>query len=326
MLRDKHFNVITTPVHAMPEATNTLSLPILSAYESSHVPLVMRVISSYWGFDIPADTKDRVSEENDIFAALNYLESQNFVSYTYESSLPDLRKKIEQRIPPIVILPGIRDTVQHATVVSGYSLADRRIITYVPEPDTVGAIPESTFEDMWEQDNHVVIVVIPEELRKIAEQTDMRFKSSTRIYFECESLWQKGKAEEAIKKLRLALQAEGENPLILSLLGSIYSQIGSVEAAQCYESAIRLNPRFYLAYRGLGNYYLKSKEYRKAEENYTRAIDINPKRFAPIYKNRAICRTELGEFKTAKSDFARYVEYMPDAKDVEVVRSTLAQL
>lgn len=39
-------------------------------------------------------------------------------------------------------MPGLMETIQHATVVAGYDPREDRIITYVPEPDTVGSIPE----------------------------------------------------------------------------------------------------------------------------------------------------------------------------------------
>ena len=63
--------------------------------------------------------------------------------YIYKGSIKDLKKRIDQGIPPIVILPGIRETVQHATIVSGYNSEETGILTYIPEPDTIGAIPES---------------------------------------------------------------------------------------------------------------------------------------------------------------------------------------
>ena len=57
------------------------------------------------------------------------------------------------------------ETIQHATVVTGYDPKEDRIITYVPEPDTVGSIPEKKFLELWEQDGSLAITIIPNDLK-----------------------------------------------------------------------------------------------------------------------------------------------------------------
>ncbi len=81
-----------------------------------------------------------------------------------------------------------------------------------------------------------------------------------------------------------------------------------------------------LAYRGLGNHYLKTKNFSLAEEYYSEAININPSRFGPIYKNRAISRMNLGNNQGAKEDLAKYLEQMPSADDRMNIEEAMAQL
>ena len=64
-------------------------------------------------------------------------------------------------------MPGLNESIQHATVVSGYDPNENRIITYVPEPDTVGSIPEKTFLELWEQDGSISITIIPKDMKEI---------------------------------------------------------------------------------------------------------------------------------------------------------------
>ncbi|MEO9319280.1 MAG: tetratricopeptide repeat protein [Nitrososphaera sp.] len=296
----------------------------MSSSESDPMPLVLTVLASYWGYDLQIGEAAAAEQRNDIFSGLKYLKSLGLRWYIYESSMTNLKKRIDQRIPPIAILPGIQDTAQHANVISGFSSADRRILTYVPEPDTYGAIPESKFEDMWAQENHIAIIIIPDELRNIVERDDLPYAGSCSLYFECDSMLQRGSIEEA--KAKLEKGRTEDHPLIWYLLGSIHSQNGSSEAVSCFESAVQMNPRYYLAYRALGNYFLKNKQYRKAEESYSKAIAINPARYAPIYKNRAICEIELGEAQGAKKDLLLYLEYLPNARDAAAVTSSIAQL
>jgi tetratricopeptide (TPR) repeat protein len=253
-------------------------------------------------------------------------ESSGLSSFIYKGSIKDLKKRIDQGIPPIVIMPGIHGTVQHAMVVSGYSSEERRMLTYVPEPDTVGAIPETKFEQDWDQDDMTAIVIVPSDMKDLLKNDGLKFAKSNRICFEAEGLRQRGKITDAIEKLRGATEIDADNAQVWCLLAGMYNETNSDQAVSCYERAIKLNPKYYLAYRGLGNYCLKKKDYSLAEAHYSKAIGINPARFGPIYKNRAIARMQLGNNQGAKEDLARYLEQTPAAEDRKSIEEALAQL
>ena len=87
-------------------------------------------------------------------------------------------------------------------VVSGYNSEERRILTYVPEPDTVGAIPESKFEQDWEQDDMIAIITIPSDMKDLLKNENLKFAKSNRMSFEAEGLRQLGKVNEAIESLQ----------------------------------------------------------------------------------------------------------------------------
>jgi tetratricopeptide (TPR) repeat protein len=215
--------------------------------------------------------------------------------------------------------------VQHAMVVSGYNSEERRILTYVPEPDTLGAIPESKFDQDWEQDDMTAIVIIPSDMKDLLGNDNLKFAKSNRMCFEAEGLRQQGKVNEAIESLRKATEIDSGNAQIWGLLGGIYNETNSNQAVSCYEMAIKQNAKYYLAYRGLGNYYLKKKDYSLAEVYYSRAININPFRFGPIYKNRAIARMQLGNNQGAREDLVKYLEQMPAAEDRKSIEEALDQ-
>jgi tetratricopeptide (TPR) repeat protein len=119
---------------------------------------------------------------------------------------------------------------------------------------------------------------------------------------------------------------DDDNPQPWCLLGGIFNEINSEDAVSCYEKTITLNPRYYLAFRGLGNFYLKSKDYPKAEDYYTKAIDVNPYRFGPIYKNRAFARLQLENNSGAKDDLVKYLEQTPSAADRKNIEDAVSQL
>ena len=305
-----------------------INLPLVSNNEdSADLPLVMSVVLKYWGEDMSIPISGATSDKGaTMIHGIELAERLGIESYIYKSSMKDLKRRIDEGIPPIVIMPGIKATVQHAMIVSGYNSEERRILTYVPEPDTMGAIPESKFEQDWEQDDMIAIIVIPSDMKDLLKNENLKFAKSNRMCFDAEGLRQHRKVNEAIESLQKATEIDSDNAQAWSLLGGIYNEINSEKAIPCYEKAIKLNARYYLSYRGLGNYYLKKKNYLLAEEYYSKAITINPSRFGPIYKNRAIVRMQLGNNKGAKEDLVKYLEQMPSADDRRSILEALNQL
>jgi hypothetical protein len=305
-----------------------ISLPLVSKdQDSADLPLVMNVVLKYWGEDISPTTPAASNERGvTMIHGIELAQRRGIESYIYKSSMADLKKRVDQGIPPIVIMPGIMATVQHAMIVSGYDSEDHRILTYVPEPDTVGAIPEQKFEQDWEQDDMTAIIMLPSDMKDILKNEVLKFAKSNRVCFEAEGLRQYGNIDEAIERLQKAVDIDPDNSQAWVLLGGAYNEANSDRAILCYENALKLNPRSYLAYRGLGNYYLKEKDYSLAEAYYSKAIDINSFRFAPIYKNRAVARMQIGNNKGAKEDLTRYLEQLPTAQDRKSIEEALMEL
>ena len=81
-----------------------------------------------------------------------------------------------------------------------------------------------------------------------------------------------------------------------------------------------------MAYRGLGNFYLKNQEFDKSEKNYTRAIEINDSRFGPIYKNRGYVRQQQNKIDDAKQDYQNYIKFTPNAKDRGMIERALNEM
>ena len=307
-----------------------ISLPLVNKNEeSASLPLVINVVAKYWGEDIhlPEGGESAGLRGTSMIDGIELVERLGLTCYIYKGTLRDLKKRIDQGIPPIVILPGIYDTLQHAMIVSGYNIEERRILMYVPEPETIGAIPEEKFKDDWQQDDMNTILIVPSDMKELFRNEDLKFKESNRMCLEAERLRQKGKMEEAIEKLQKAAKVDPDNAQTWCILAGIYNEVGSDEAKKYYEKAIALNPRYYLAYRGLGNYYLKKKDYSLAESHYTKAISINPIRFGPIYKNRAVVRMQLGNNNQgAKEDLQEYLNRVPTATDRQNIQEAIMQL
>ncbi len=304
-----------------------LKLPAVSEEEENIcLPLVISVISRYWNEEIPISEAKEIAKiypkirGTIMMEGIELAEKHGLRSYIYHGSLQDLQKRIDQGLPPIVILPGIRETVQHAMVISGYDNSTNRVLTYFPDPDKMGAIKYNQFNQLWKQDDNVTMIIVPTDVSEVVERDKLSFTQSNRSCFIAEKLHLQGNYEKALATLLLAKNTEPRNPRIWNQIGALYNERNNEEAEICYREAIELNSCFYLAFRGLGNYYLKKKDFARAEEYYSKAITINQFRFGPIYKNRAIVRIELGNKEGAATDFKIYLDQcknVPDKKSVE---------
>ena len=312
---------------------HTLILPLLESKEDEIcLPLAINVILTYWGeYNLTKEAKERARRYNDIRGSIfiegfELAESRGYLVSIFRGNIQGLKKKIDQGIPSIVILPGLKDTMQHAMVISGYNPEENRIVTYVPQPDTVGSIPEKKFTELWEQDGSLTITIIPVDMKDINDKETSNTDRSYRMCFEAERLLLTGKTKEAIEKLRNAVDTNKSNELALDMLGSIYNELKSEEAKDYFEASIKVNPKFYLSYRGIGNYYLRKEEYLLAEKSYSSAISINPNRFGPIYKNRGIVRLKLDDKEGAISDLNMYLDQCPQANDKNNIELALKDL
>jgi tetratricopeptide (TPR) repeat protein len=318
-------------VYPKPEE-HSLTLPIVdTSLDTPQLPLVLNVLALYWGEDLTSRITNEVKEQykdvrgSVLIEGIEIAEKNGFRSVMYKTNIKDIKKTIDEGIPVITILPGIHDMVQHATIVCGYDPQERRILTYVPEQDKQGAIPEKRFEQEWEEDNRTSIILIPSDMSEIVSDRDFKFQNSNRTCLVAERLRLKGENAKALKELTGAVSTESDNPLAWYALGSVYSDQRSEAAVDCYTKAIQLNKRYYLAYRGLGNYYLKNEEFDVADQWYSRAIEINPVRFGPIYKNRALARLKSGK-GSVKEDLEKYLHYVPGATDRISIQEAIKEL
>jgi tetratricopeptide (TPR) repeat protein len=289
--------------------------------ENICLPLAVSAVSKYWNVNLPISEAKEIAKKypnvrgSILIEGIELAERHGLGSLILHSTIPELKKIIDMGIPPIVILPGLYETVQHASVISGYDDSEKTIIHYIPQQDQIGAIPQKQFEKLWQEDGMLMILLAPPDVISTIRVENRSKEKSNRLCFVSERLNLQAKTDEAIKSLKEAITLDASNSTALCLLGGIYNEKNSQECLSFYEKSIQANKKCYLAYRGLGNYYLKSKQYEKADSYYTSAIQINESRFGPIYKNRGIAKMSQNKNKEARQDFENYLKYSPNAKD-----------
>ncbi len=313
------------------ESAHSLDIPLVQE-ENICLPLVISAVSKYWGVDLPlAEAKEIAKKYPNVkgtilIEGVELAERHGLGSIILNSSIKELRRLIDMGIPPIVILPGIKDVVQHASLVIGYDETEKTIFHYIPEPDKIGAIPEETFDKQWQEDDRLMLLLVPPDIIEEAKIANDNNTKSNRLCFDAEKLRLQGKVDEALLMLKKALETNQSNSTASCLYAGILNDMNREEAVPHYKKSIELNQRCYLAYRGLGNYYLKAKDYANAERYYTLAIGINPQRFVPIYKNRGVARLEQNKTSEAKEDLTKYLEQMPDAKDRASILQAISEI
>ncbi|RMW38502.1 MAG: hypothetical protein EA442_04795, partial [Candidatus Nitrosopelagicus sp.] len=258
-------------------------------------------------------------------------ERHGLSSLILHSSIKELKQVIDMGIPPIVILPGLHDVVQHASIISGYDDNEKTIFHYVPEQKPseegiqVGVIPEKRFEKLWSEDGCLMVLLGPTDIISSLKSDENKTKSN-RLCFESERLSLQKQTQETIDSLKKAVELNPDNSTALCLLGGVLNEQSNPDCVSYYEKSLEKNKNCYLAYRGLGNFYLKNQQFDKSEKNYTHAIEINDNRFGPIYKNRGYVRQQQNKMNEAKEDYQSYIKFTPNAKDRGMIERALNEM
>ncbi len=320
----------------MEQEDHELLLPLVEE-ENICLPLPINVVSKYWNIDLPMSEAKETAKKyagfngSILIEGIESAERHGLVCKIIHSSLKDLKKIIDSGVPPIVILPGIPEVTQHASIITGYNDEEKTILHYIQKGNQEGqmqegAIPEDVFEKEWSEEGKLLIILAPEDIMSSIKLENDSFNKSNRLCFESERQNILRNSSEAINSLNQAIKLNPKNSTALHLIGSIMNEQKSSECIKFYEKCLELNDRSYLTYNGLGNFYLKNNDFEKAEDCYSKAIEINPKRSAKIYKNRAYLREQQKKNSEAKEDLKSYLKYFPKAPDRGIIEQAIREL
>jgi len=320
----------------MEQDVHELILPLIDD-ENICLPLPINVVSKYWNIDLPMaeaiETAKKYSgfDGSILIEGIESAERHGLTCKIIHSSLSELKKIIDAGVPPIVILPGIPEITQHASVITGYNDEEKTILHYIQKGNQKGeqqegAIPQDIFENEWSEEGNLVIVLAPNDVLSSIQLENEASNKSNRLCFDSERSSILKNYSESLESLKQAIELQPNNPTALHLLGSLMNEQNSTECVKYYEKCLEINNRSYLTYNGLGNFYLKSNQFEKAENYYTKAITIDPKRSAKIYKNRAFLREKQNKNSDAKDDLKSYLKYFPQAKDRGIIEQAIREL
>ncbi len=320
----------------MEQEDHQLLLPLVEE-ENICLPLPINVVSKYWNIELPmAEAIESTKKYSDfngsiLIEGIELAERHGLSSKIVHSSLTELKMIIDAGIPPIVILPGIPEITQHASVITGYNEEEKTILHYIQKGNQEGeqqegAIPQDIFDREWSEEGRLLIIMAPSDtLSGIILENNSRDKSN-RLCFNSEKLNILKNANEALAALKQAIELDSNNSTALHLYGSMLNQQNSLDCVSFYERSLKINNKSYLTFNGLGNFYLKTNQFEKAENSYSKAIEINPKRSAKIYKNRAYLREKQNKNLDAKEDLKSYLKYFPKAPDRGIIEQAIREI
>jgi len=102
--------------------------------------------------------------------------------------------------------------------------------------------------------------------------------------------------DKAIKYLKIALQKDKKNSIILNNLGNVHKELGEIEGAlKYYDLAIKYKPDLAITYCNKGIILYEMNELESAIENYDKAIELD-KNLEVAYSYKANCLKELGRY------------------------------
>ena len=320
----------------MEQEDHQLLLPLVEE-ENICLPLPINVVSRYWNIELPmAEAVESAKKYSDfngsiMIEGIELAERHGLSSKIVHSSLSELKTIIDAGIPPIVILPGIPEITQHASVITGYNEEEKTILHYIQKGNQEGeqqegAIPQDVFDREWSEEGRLLIIMAPSDtLSGIVLENNSQDKSN-RLCFNSEKFNILKNTNEALAALKEAIELDSNNSTALHLYGSMLNQQNSLDCVSFYERSLKINNKSYLTFNGLGNFYLKTNQFEKAENSYSKAIEINPKRSAKIYKNRAYLLEKQNKNSDAKEDLKSYLKYFPKAPDRGIIEQAIREI
>ena len=320
----------------MEQEDHQLLLPLVEE-ENICLPLPINVVSRYWNIELPmAEAVESAKKYSDfngsiMIEGIELAERHGLSLKIVHSSLSELKMIIDAGIPPIVILPGIPEITQHASVITGYNEEEKTILHYIQKGNQEGeqqegAIPQDVFDREWSEEGRLLIIMAPSDtLSGIVLENNSQDKSN-RLCFNSEKLNILKNTNEAIVALKQAIELDSNNSTALHLYASMLNQQNSLDCVSFYERSLKINNKSYLTFNGLGNFYLKTNQFEKAENSYSKAIEINPKRSAKIYKNRAYLLEKQNKNSDAKEDLKSYLKYFPKAPDRGIIEQAIREI
>lgn len=122
-------------------------------------------------------------------------------------------------------------------------------------------------------------------------------------------LGQQGHAQDALRHAQQLVSID-ERPEYFNTLGNIHKRMQHDQEAQsCYEKALALNPKYYVAHNSLGCLCMPG-DYQAAKQHFQSALSLAPQYPDALY-NAALCAIQLDQLNEARQYLMRCLAQTP---------------
>lgn len=201
------------------------SFPTVKQMPNYCGPAALSSVMQFWGEDtdqkkVAKSVYDWRIQATNGADMLLYARDKGYSAYSWNSSLSDLKKKLDAGLPVIVLQDiSLYDKSGHFRVAIGYDDAKQVIRVMDPYEVEKDAIPYSTFNKLWDSHGNWGLIVIPDSKdtlkHELGEKNPVVHIDLAYVYYR------KGKLTEAADEGRKALALEPRNPDALSLVNKV---------------------------------------------------------------------------------------------------------
>ncbi|MCL5102793.1 MAG: C39 family peptidase [Armatimonadetes bacterium] len=188
-------------------------------------PACLAMVFQHFGRDITQemvgkDVYDPATGATNGADMLFYARQQGFAAYSWNSSISDLKEKLAQGVPVIILQQNSReDTSGHFRVLSGYD--DQAAEFYVLDPyyDNITEMKYSECDRLWKTMGYWALLIAPVEKDKFKDQLDAK---NPVVHMDLAfAKYKRKKYDSALSEARTALRLEPGNTYALSMVGKI---------------------------------------------------------------------------------------------------------
>jgi len=139
-------------------------------------------------------------------------------------------------------------------------------------------------------------------------------------------LQEHGSLQEAILEYDRTISLTSDPGLLASTYanqGTAYRELGAgAKAQEAYENSLRLNPRQFNAYLGLGRLLENEGKIEEAIANYSRSVELRPTAEGYLYLGRAL--EKVNRLNEAMGAYQEALKLAPDSKEAQEAADGLA--
>ena len=139
-------------------------------------------------------------------------------------------------------------------------------------------------------------------------------------------LQEHGSLQEAILEYDRTISLTSDPGLLASTYanqGTAYRELGAgAKAQEAYENSLRLNPRQFNAYLGLGRLLENEEKIEEAIANYSRSVELRPTAEGYLYLGRAL--EKVNRLNEAMGAYQEALKLAPDSKEAQEAADGLA--